>query len=277
MKHWWAALLLVMAAPAAAQTAGVRPVEVMVLGTYHMGNTGRDIGNVRADDVTAPRRQRELQAVTDAIARWRPDRIVVESERPAPFTVPDYRSYTPADLATQRNEIVQIGYRLARQLGHREVYGFDEQPRPGEPDYFQFDRVAAFAAAHGMGARVTELQNYFQGLAAQATANQQRLSVAAILLMNNDPARDRELHARGYYGVLGVGDADAQVGAEFNAFWYLRNAKMFAKLGLIARPGERVLVLVGSGHRYWLTHFAGTVPGYRNVEPAPYLRSAAGR
>lgn len=279
MKHLFAALLVMFGAavPAAGQSAPDRPVEVMVLGTYHMGNPGRDLANVEADDVTRPRRQRELQAVADAIARWRPDRILVEMERPAPFTVPGYHSYTPADLATRRNEIVQLGYRLARQLGHREVYGFDEQPGPGEPDYFQFDRVGAYAAGHGMSSRVTAIETYFRGLAARTSADQHRLSVAALLLQNNDPTRDRALHARGYYGVLSVGDADAQVGAEFNAFWYLRNAKMFAKVGLIAHPGERVLVLVGSGHRYWLTHFAATTPGFRDVEPAPYLRRAAGR
>ncbi len=55
--------------------------------------------------------------------------------------------------------------------------------------------------------------------------------------------------------------------------WYLRNAKMFGKLTNIAKPGDRVLVVVGSGHAYWLRHFAGSTPGFRTVDPVPFLAS----
>lgn len=254
-----------------------QPVQVMVVGTYHMGNPGRDVANVQADDVTQPRRQAELQAVADALATWRPTRILVEQQQPAPFTIPGYRVFTPRDLQTSRNEIVQIGYRLARQLGHTDIYGFDEQPRGNEPDYFQFDRVQAYAAAHGQSGVTDQLRSYFTSFAAEESAAQSRLSVGELLMRNNDPARDRELHARGYYSVLSVGDADDQVGAEFNAFWYMRNAKMFENIAHIARPGDRVLVLVGSGHRYWLTHFAATAPGFTNVEPNAFLRRSLPR
>ena len=77
-----------------------------------------------------------------------------------------------------------------------------------------------------------------------------------------------------YYSILPVGDADAQPGADLNAMWYLRNAKIFGKLMQVAKPGDRVLVVYGSGHSYWLRHFASEVPGYRNVDPLPYLARA---
>jgi hypothetical protein len=64
------------------------------------------------------------------------------------------------------------------------------------------------------------------------------------------------------------------MGADLNAGWYLRNAKIFGKLMQVARPGDRVLVVYGGGHGYWLRHFAGTVPGYRNVDVRPYLEKA---
>ena len=34
---------------------------LMVLATYHMNNPGRDAVNVKADDVLAPKRQREIE------------------------------------------------------------------------------------------------------------------------------------------------------------------------------------------------------------------------
>lgn len=56
--------------------------------------------------------------------------------------------------------------------------------------------------------------------------------------------------------------------------WCLRNAKILAKLQQVAKPGDRILVVYGMGHNYWLRHFAKTVRGYRNVDPTPYLEKA---
>lgn len=273
-----AMLALSIPAPAIAGAAPERPpprsVEVMVLGTYHMANPGLDLANIAADDPTSPRRQAELAALAEALADWKPDRILVEMQRPAPFTIDGYHNFTPADLTRNRNEIVQIGYRLAHRLGHKDVYAFDEQPGEGEPDYFPFDKLSAYAQAHGRSDELTAIMAYFQAEAKAMSADQDRLSVAQQLMLHNDPARDDAGQASGYYAMLAIGDGEDQPGAELNAYWYMRNAKMFAKIGLIAKPGEKVLVLVGSGHRYWLDHFADATPGFVSVDPRPYLARA---
>lgn len=259
----------VIAFPAAAADTSI-----MVLGTYHFSNAGMDKANVKADDVTAPARQAELERLTDALAAWKPDKVVVEWQYPQPFTVPGYRAFKPKDLETKTNEVVQIGFRLARKLGHAEVYGFDEQPGPGEPDYFPFGPVEAFATAHGQKGELDAVFDYFRQQAAAQTKAQETQSISELLLTINDPARNAAEHAKGYYGMLRFGDGEDQPGAVLNAMWYMRNAKMFAKIGLIAKPGERVLVLVGSGHKYWLEHFVGTTPGFVAVDPRPYLQKA---
>ena len=269
-----AAGLVAMAAPAVAQQAPAA-TEVMILGTYHMGNPGRDLANMEADDVTRPQRQAELAAVVESLAAWRPTKVLVELERPAPFTVDRFRAFRPEDLATDRNEVVQIAFRLAHRLGHAEVYGFDESGAEGEPEYFQFGRIQDWANAHGRGAVVEEMLGYFRSMVGEDGRAQAGHSIAELLLRQNDPERDRRNHARGHYTFLDFGDADNQVGAEFNSYWYMRNAKMFAKIDLIAEPGDRVLVLVGSGHRYWLTHFAELTPGFFQVDPRPWLERAA--
>jgi hypothetical protein len=260
---------LVVASPAAAKDAAV-----MVLGTYHFSNAGLDKANVKADDVTTPKRQAELERLTDALAAWRPDKVLVEWQYPQPFTVPEYRAFKPEDLKTKTNEVIQIGFRLARKLGHAEVYGFDEQPGPGEPDYFPFGPVEAFATANGQKAELDAVFDYFPQEAEAQTKAQETQSIPELLLTINDPARNTAEHAKGYYDMLRFGDGEDQPGAVLNAMWYMRNAKMFAKIGLIAKPGERVLVLVGSGHKYWLEHFAGTTPGFVAVDPRPYLEKA---
>ncbi len=73
-------------------------------------------------------------------------------------------------------------------------------------------------------------------------------------------------------GLLAFGDEKEQPGADLNAAWYLRNAKIFAKLTQIAQPGDRVLVVFGAGHAFWLRHFAEHTPGFSLAEPNDFLR-----
>ena len=124
-----------------APEADPAPVEVMVLGTYHFSNPGQDVVNMEVDDFLAPRRQQEIAILVNALAEWQPTKIGVEDEvSDANLAVADY-DQTEELLTTTRNESVQVGYRLARMLGHANVYGFDERGGEGEPDYFPLGKV----------------------------------------------------------------------------------------------------------------------------------------
>src|SRR5688572_26836691 len=86
-------------------------VQVMVLGTYHFANPGRDVIKQDFDDVLEPRRQIELTDLVTRLAQWQPDRIAVEQ----PWSRTDsllarFARYRAGTLAPNRNEVVQIGY-----------------------------------------------------------------------------------------------------------------------------------------------------------------------
>ncbi|HQV02973.1 MULTISPECIES: DUF5694 domain-containing protein [unclassified Novosphingobium] len=275
-----AAASLVAAGTVAAKRADAAkpaPVQVMVLGVYHLDNPGLDLRNITADDPTSPRRQRELEALADALVRFKPTKVMIEVQGAGPdFEDKGYRSFTPANLATDRNEVVQIGYRLAHRAGLKSVQAIDEQPGPGEPDYFPFDKVQAWTKANGkeaqlgaMFALVEQEQKEFERL-------QPVSSIPALLMRHNGPGADAMNHAL-YNGLLWMGDGESQPGAELNAYWFMRNAKIFGKLMLASKPGDRVLVIYGSGHRYWLRQLAKTTPGFVDVDVMPYLKDAARR
>ena len=262
---------------ALALAVATAPVQVMVLGTYHFDNPGLDVVNVKVDDVTAPHRQRELAALADAIAAFRPTRVMVETERPGPsHDVTDYARFTPARLGLDRNEITQIGYRIAYRAGLKSVQGIDEQGGAGEPDYFPFDRVQAYAASRGKSAELTATTAGIQRSATETEALMPTTSIPALLDRYNDPTSPAGGQSF-YYALLRYGDGAAQPGADLNAMWYLRNAKIFSKLVNVARPGDRIVVVYGAGHGYWLRHFAAMMPGYVSVDVRPYLAEAAAR
>ena len=245
------------------------PIQVMVLGSYHFDNPGQDLHNAKVDDVTTPQRQIELAEVGTRLARFKPTRIALEAEVDTPdLTYAKYRAFKPADLSKHRDERVQIGFRVARGAGLAEVYGIDAS---GD---FPYDKVQAFVARTAAAkARLATLEQQMEDTVRDFDALQKHRSVAALLAWYNEPPRIRTMHEF-YNALLAFGDTAAQPGAELNAAWYLRNARIFAKLTQIAKPGDRVLVLFGAGHAYWLRHFVETTPGFQLVEPDRYLVDA---
>lgn len=262
-------LVGVLAAPAA-RGEGPPPIQVMIIGSYHFGNPGHDLHNTNADDVTTPRRQKELAELAAQLERFKPTRVAVEaSVGAADLQLPAYHAFTPADLGKKRNEIVQLGYRIARDAGLHEVYGIDEST--DGIDYFPYPKVADYAKQHGGAARLAALDARIEKSTREFSASQATRSIAQLIAQLNEPARIRADHDEFYYALLALGDAKAQPGAELNAAWYQRNAKIFAKLTQIARPGDRIIVVFGAGHLFWLRHLVEHTPGFALIEPNRYL------
>ena len=275
--RWLVAGMVLIGSSAAAAWEPAATVEVMVLGTYHFDNPRRDLNNPKADDVLKPARQKELDALAAALAEFKPTKIMVERlPRTSDLLDPRYAEFAPADLGKNRDERVQVAYRLANRLRLTQIHAIDEQPGEGEPDYFPFGKLVDWAKTAGQADRLDALMK--QGAAQSAWMEQLQKdgSIGYALREINRPeqtAKDQSF----YYELLKFGDTERQPGADLNSMWYLRNAKIFAKLMKASAPGDRVLVVYGAGHNYWLRHFAGTTPGYRNVDPTPYLEKAAGK
>lgn len=183
------------------------PVKVMILGTYHFDNPGLDTHNLKADDVTTPRRQAELAELAVRIKRFKPTRVAVESAvDAADLKLAAYRAYVPADLATTRNERAQIGFRIAHDAGLADVYGIDEQSHT--IDYYPYDKVKVYAEHGGAAARArpAALNQQVEAMLGEFTAAQKTQSAIALLASCNKPARIRTMHEF-YYDMLALGDA----------------------------------------------------------------------
>ena len=268
------AVIVALLAPtvAFAQTQAPEPVEVMVLGTYHFDNPGQDLHNARIDPVTTPQKQAELEAVAEALARFQPTAVAVERVAQDQSNMLDHRypAFTSADLTTDADERVQVGYRLAHRLGLERVYAIDEQDREGEPSYFPFEDVQTWAQANGKDEALGLMHAQVGAMIADMEARQRTDTVGHMLRWLNAPERVASDH--GFYtAMLAFGAGDAQPGAVLNGRWYTRNALIFARLMQAARPGDRIVVVYGSGHSYWLRQLVQTTPGFRLVEANDYL------
>src|SRR5438552_3753748 len=245
-------------------------IQVMVLGTYHFDNPGQDLHNMKVDSVLTPAKQAELADIASRLAKFNSTKIAVEalSDR-ADFVSNKFDGFTPEKLSKDPDERAQIAFRLAYQLGHKSVYGIDEQSNT--IDYFPFDKVDAYAKAHQQSAALGRMQEKVEGMIKQMEAAQKTKPVRLMLADVNDPKRVLSDHQSFYYALLSLANEKEQPGAELNAAWYQRNAKIFAKLMQIAQPGDRVLVVFGSGHAFWLRHFVQNTTGFQLIEPRNYL------
>jgi hypothetical protein len=246
------------------------PIQVMILGSYHMDSPGLDLINLEVDDVTKPRRQKELATLTAQLAKFSPTKVAVEMmPRLDTPTIPAFERFTPAELLKDKNEIVQIGFRLAHHMKHTAVFAIDEQS--DTVNYFPFDKVQAFVKANDQEDALKSLMAKTEASVKASVATYPRKTVSTILRELNDPTRIAK-DQTAYTALLAFGQGKEWPGAELNAGWYLRNAKIHAKLMKIAKPGDRIVVLYGAGHNYLLRDLVRSTEGFQLIEPRAYLR-----
>lgn len=261
-------MLLTAMALAAGTMAPVSPQEaacaaddarLLVLGTYHMAPSGQDTWNADVDDVRAERRQREIASVLDRLAAYGPTKVAIEGAYSGSPWPERYRRFLADEYTLGANEIEQIGFRLARRLGHADVYPIDfpmwmdgrvpaeigtPRPKPAPP------AAEPPAAAPEPPAHVRETQALIRSG-----------TVRDVLRHVNSERYVRDDHA-GYVAMLRPDpDSDALYGTtDPVANWYKRNLRMFTNLYRLAEPRARILLVVGAGHGAILRRLAVDAP-----------------
>lgn len=246
------------APPAAAADA---PVEVMIVGTFHMSNPGRDMHNVQVDDVLLPKYQTQIQVAVDGLARFRP--TMIDVEWPAATVDERWAKYTAGTLDPSRNEVVQLGFRLAKQT-NAQIHGIDVD---GD---FPFEPVQTYAAAHGQGDILAKLGADVEAMVQAETRRIADDGVGPALRYMNDPAN--VAHGNDFYRTtLRMGAGTTQPGVDLMTAWYRRNFLICANLIQLAKPGDRIVVFYGAGHSFLLRQCVQEMPGFKLVEANDYL------
>lgn len=240
------ALCLFVLASVNAHAQSTRP-RILILGSYHMESPGRDIHNAAVDDVRAPKRQNEIAEVIAVLKRFQPTKIAVEASVISGRVRREYADYLAGKYTLTANEIDQIGYRLARELGHRDVYPVDVD---GD---FPFYRVRNYAIANDRKASFDAAQ---AAVGARVKAQSRFLATHSILeylrLLNADSSSARAV-AEYYAGYMPFGEPWEYAGADLIASWFQRNLRIYHNVrALITSPEDRILVVYGSGHLGWL-------------------------
>jgi hypothetical protein len=225
---------------------------LVVIGLTHLGNPAQDAINVQVDDVLAPKRQKEIEALVDRLAAYKPTRVAVEYPHAKQAKLDErYRAYRDGKYTLTRDETDQIGLRLAKKLGLERIDAADwnEEP-PGKDEDYDFD---AWAKAHGQADHMARV--FDQGRATREEALLARSTVGEYLCDLDAPAKVAA-DAQVYFDLALIGDADNTQAAAWVGGWHARNIRILNNLIRDAKPGDRVLAVFGAGHKYLLDQYA---------------------
>ncbi len=246
---------------------------LMVVGSYHFENPGRDIVKTAVTDVSTPERQKQLDEFVKKLEKFKPTKIVLEcgTDNSAKFQE-NFSKYLAGDYKLLIDERDQIGFRLAKNLGHKQIYCVDwNEEAPGNDSDYNYVEYA------GKDKKQDEfLKKTFKNFQDEADKRNKWFIKASILdqfIYLNNPVQIERDHA-GYFDIARIGNGKDYIGANWLAsYWYGRNLKIFLNIIRITDSSkDKILAVYGAGHLKLLNQFA-TESGFYNVEsPLKYLK-----
>ena len=253
------------------QDAKIKPT-LVILGTYHMGTPGNNVVNPKVADITTSERQKEIAELVEKLKNFKPTKIVLECDHPEADakTQENYDGYLSGSYQLTKNETNQIGFRLAKESGHKKVYCVDWSDFWDDPD-INYTKYAAQDA---------ELDSFLKGvnqkLKREVDAEAAKilpLTITDQLIFMNQPERMEKDH-KVYFDLMRIGRGKEYAGAGYFSWWYRRNLVILTNIiRLTDSMDDRILVVYGAGHNKLLNQLAKESDFYTVESPLKYLKS----
>jgi len=257
----------------------IKPV-VLLLGTFHFAGESVDV-NTTPDALSVnmmlPERQRQIQLLVEALAKFRPTKIVVEAP-------PQYQSRLDSLLAVYRagklnpsskfasSEIVQLGFRLADKLGITTVYPVD-----AKHFRFQLSRADSIVTFKEYADQNDSTFEYWEARYELESAYDDtlcyKLPLREYLQYINDPAKCARSNGR-WLITTKRGTNQEPIGADgFITRYFNRNVRIYSNIQrVVTRKDDRILVIYGATHMFMLSALFNASPEFAVEDVQKYLR-----
>lgn len=223
--------------------------EVILLGTLHFPDRY---------DIFSEQTQSELNKIADFLFKYKPDKIALEfppclqdkfneiysnydtAKLDNDFILDNIVRYGKNTVLSNCNEIVQLGFRLAKKLEHKSIYGIDEDVELSD-ELFEIIKPHIFK-------QIDSFSIYYNNELEQTDGS----LFSAYRIHNSDKyiLKDNELYITA--NKVNLGNYE---GSSFVLQWYERNLKIFSNLQNICSDVNRILVVIGSAHLKILRDF----------------------
>lgn len=251
----------------AQETAFPKKIKVILLGTFHFGSTS-DKNRTSFPDLFSEKRQQELDEMVNKLAKVNPAKIFIEASKSYQQTSDsNYNLYSKEQLKDSsdlRNEIAQIGYRLAKKATLNPPLCVDYKQE------IRYDLINQFEK--GIGADSTLQYPKFFDIAYPFIDTTKRISLKKMDLSTYYKGLNDEYHRKQnefdyLHYALNYGYKEDYSGAEFTASWYSRNLKIFTNILRELEPKDDCIVIIfGSGHTAILRQFFENHPSFEIID-----------
>jgi hypothetical protein len=258
------------------QTPTGQQVGVTLLGTTHFEPSAGDEHDIEVPDVLTQQRQRELEALAEQLAGGEFTSVCVEAPRELQGAVTDqYETARDADLSSPtlfedtetpigvRNEIVQIGFRVARAGNHPTVHAVDSRPPVPDDEMTWALDVDPAEASYEVPCPPEIVEAERRRFEAH--------TIPEFLAYLNAEAQLRRHQTLNTLAALSSTGGNDYTGAAQVGYFYERNARILQNLLRVLDPGERSLLVVGASHVLPLRQLATTHPGLAPISPLDLL------
>lgn len=238
-------------------------IEVMILGTFHFTGGGSDVVNADIDDFLAPKRQKEIAETLKRLKAFNPDKIMLELEiKYEDEFNKEYQNYLKGEHTLTVNERQQLGMRLARQLGHEQLYAIDY-------DSFLDYRPGIKAAKElQQQTLLDQHNNQIARAGAKIEAQTSKPTIERLINLNSNYKNGNSF----FLTIAQMGTKEKMEGALSVLTWWERNLVMFGRAAKAAEPGDKILIIVGAGHKLILEEMFQGADGFTTIDPLPYLK-----
>lgn len=257
---------------------GKHKAKVMVLGVFHFDNPGLDTYKPKfAFDILEKKRQEELEVLLEQIALFKPTKILVEWDRIQrdSLTNARYKAYLDGsfNIDQKKNEVYQIGFKLAKKLDHQKVYCSDATAEwfGVNLDWDKYDSEAYLKSKNQFEKSSRyNFQSFYEFNDSMRTVQ----TLSEHIAMLNNPLNRLKDHQAYFTNNILEGAGDNYIGADAVANWYRRNLRIYANTYDIVdfNTEERILLIYGSGHVWQLRQFFKDSPDFEYIELNDYLK-----
>lgn len=234
-------------------SAQQRPVKVYLLGIFHFNQTDTTVYDVRS-----AKHQASIQLLADKVIAVRPDKVFIER-------MPEwehqnhvdslYQVYRKGGLRQARNEIWQIGGRIATALNHPHLYQCDQPGMYGYhlgmiEEYVKLHNQDSLLEYKGKGMTSPE----FAGIDADSLRMHTTLLEYIRWLNSAEVQKTSHAHYINTYPQMGntnvfEWDSTYFLGANLTIDWYRRNILIYSKmLAQLDYSEKAICLIIGNDH-----------------------------
>ncbi len=222
---------------------------IAILGTFHFAGSS-DLVAMNVSDLKSDKRQGEILDLVNALSEFQPTKIILEYPYKRDELDSVFQIYNGGEHTLSINERQQIGFRLAKELGHKKIYTADH------PMELPFDELMNYLNENG---RMNEFQSIVDYLQKEVLTSMQNSydnsSLKEYFLWLNDEKMDHMNKNLYLEDINRFGADDNYIGSDVVAKWWQRNFRIMRNIDEITEPNDRVLILFGQGHTAMLKDF----------------------